>query len=110
MSTIHSLLLAMKITGVDSVRCEGRVGPCTYRYFVANDDSVAISPNENPFLDLHVEFLRCEYLLLYTVILHTPRFAILTTTNDQSALKSVVHMKNYMGNHFQVYMHIGTCR
>ena len=48
------------LTGVDAVRCESLVGPCTYRYFVAVDESDMIDPNANQFLDVHVEFLRCK--------------------------------------------------
>ena len=52
------------IAGVQSVRCESSVGPCTFRYFVALDESDSNDPNRNPFLDIHVEFLRCKQILL----------------------------------------------
>ena len=50
----------MLFTGVKSVRCEGSVGPCTFQYFVAVAESDTIDLNTNPYLDLHVEFLRCK--------------------------------------------------
>lgn len=56
---IYNLFLLL---GTESVRCEGLVGVCTFRYFVAADETPNPTPNANPFLDLHVEFLRCKYM------------------------------------------------